>query len=91
MKEPILVSIKYDTSELDKKINELKAVFLEDIPELIADKITGLLGNIVFVNSSTTRRTLSAVEVVYFLDFDLGVYNEILTTARALKAKFTHQ
>ncbi|OTA14007.1 hypothetical protein Xvie_04075 [Xenorhabdus vietnamensis] len=91
MKEPILASIKFDTSELDKKIDELKSLFLEGIPEELTDVITSLLGNIIFVNSSTTRRTLGAVEIIYLLDFDLGTYNEILTTVRTLKTKFTHQ
>jgi hypothetical protein len=90
MKEPILASVKYDTSRLDEKINELKTVFLEGIPESVFYEISGLFSNVILANCSTTRGTLGAVEVVYFLDIDVGAYNKILTTARALKAKLAH-
>ncbi|MDB6374484.1 hypothetical protein PH362_21765 [Photorhabdus bodei] len=89
IKKPILVSIKFDTSELDKKIDELidelKAAFLEDIPETVLNEISDLFSNVIFTNCSTTRGALGAVDVVYFLDINAGAYNEILATIRALK------
>ncbi|MCP9270531.1 hypothetical protein M5U04_21300 [Xenorhabdus sp. XENO-1] len=91
MKEPILASIKFDTSELDKKIDELKAVFLEGIPEAVLDEISDLFSNVILANCSTTRRAFGAVDVIYFLDIDAGAYNEILATVRALKANLTHK
>ncbi|MDE9496143.1 hypothetical protein KKJ09_21930 [Xenorhabdus bovienii] len=90
MKEPILASIKFDTSKLDKKIDELKAAFLEGIPETVLDEISDLFSNVIFANCSTTRRALGAVDVVYFLDIDAGTYNEILATAGTFKLKLTH-
>ncbi|MBC8947205.1 hypothetical protein Xind_03760 [Xenorhabdus indica] len=90
MKAPILASIKFDTSELDKKLDELKTVFLEGIPESILNEITNLFSNIIFTNCSTTRRALGAVDIVYLLDIDSGAYNEILTAARTLKTNLAH-
>ncbi|MDC9607338.1 hypothetical protein PSI21_20675 [Xenorhabdus griffiniae] len=91
MKDPILASIKFDTSKLDKKIDELKSAFPKGILEHIGDIITSLFSNVIFTDCSTTRSAFGSSEVVYFLDIDAGAYNEILTTVRALKTKLTHQ
>ncbi|PHM67156.1 hypothetical protein Xsto_00435 [Xenorhabdus stockiae] len=91
MKEPILASIKFDTSKLDKKIDELKSVFPEGIPDHVSGIIASLSSNIFFADSSTTRSTLGSVEVIYFLDFDAGAYNKVTMAIRALKRNLTHK
>ncbi|PHM64275.1 hypothetical protein [Xenorhabdus sp. KJ12.1] len=91
MKEPILASIKFDTSKLDKKIDELKSLFLEDIHEDFLGVITGLSENVIFTDNPATRSTGGAVEVVYFLDFDAGAYNKVTMAIRALKRNLTHK
>ncbi|WP_275387763.1 hypothetical protein [Xenorhabdus bovienii] len=90
MKEPILASIKFDTSKLDKKIDELKSALPESILEHIGDIIASLSSNVFFADSSTTRSTLGTVEIVYFLDIDTRAYNEILVATRTFKTNLAH-
>ncbi|WP_275369816.1 hypothetical protein [Xenorhabdus bovienii] len=90
MKEPILASIKFDTSELDKKIDELKSLFLENIREDFLSVIADLSKNIVFTDNPATRSADGAVDILYFLDFDTVAYNKVIMAIRALKRNLTH-
>lgn len=49
-----------------------------------------LSSKIMLTDNSSAGTTFSINEVVYSLDIDAGVYNEILVTARALEANVTH-
>ncbi|QGW02797.1 hypothetical protein F9282_07295 [Proteus terrae subsp. cibarius] len=90
MKSPILASVKFDTSRLDKKIEELKSTFSDGVLEHLLSVLPSLFSKIILTDNPSTGTTFSINEVVYFLDLDAGAYNEILVTARALEANVTH-
>ena len=85
MKGPILASVKFDTSRLDKKIEELKSTFSDGVLEHLLSVLPSLFSKIILADNSSPGTTIGINEVVYFLDLDAGAYNEILVTARALE------
>nr|WP_235843717.1 hypothetical protein [Morganella psychrotolerans] len=91
MKSQLLVSVKFDTSKVDKKIEEIQSTLPEGVFEFFRDVISGLLGEVILSDISSAGGALSVSEVVCTLDFDPGAYDKILSTARAFKAHLTHQ
>ncbi|MCE2003126.1 hypothetical protein LWT89_18070 [Enterobacter asburiae] len=87
----ILASISADTSILNDKLQALLEVLPEHVPDELLSMITGLLSDIVFVNSSPTTGTGGTFNIVYALDFNAATYSQVMTTARAFKTNVAHE
>lgn len=91
MKSPLLVSVKFDTSKVDKKIEEIQSTLPEGVFEFFRDVVSGLPGEVILSDVPSTGGAPGVSEVVCTLDFDPGAYDKILSAARAFKAHLTHQ
>ncbi|EAA5550918.1 hypothetical protein ZY50_13390 [Salmonella enterica subsp. enterica] len=87
----ILASISADTSILNDKLQALLEVLPEHVPDELLSMITGLLSDIVFVNSSSTIGTSGTLNIVYAVDFNTATYSQVMTTARAFKTNLAHE
>ncbi|ENZ0271315.1 hypothetical protein ACGABU_003481 [Morganella morganii] len=91
MKSQLLVSVKFDTSKVDKKLKEIQSKFPEGVFECFGDVVSGLLSEVILSDVSSAGGALGVSEVVYTLDFDPRAYDKILSAARAFKVNLTHQ
>ncbi|MEZ2378889.1 hypothetical protein [Enterobacter sp. RCC_40] len=87
----MLVRVSADTSILKEKVDALLEVLPEHVPDELLSMITGLLSDIVFVNSSPTIGTGGTFNIVYALDFNAAAYSQIMAAARTLKINLTHE
>ncbi|MER3384904.1 hypothetical protein ABRP89_16420 [Pectobacterium aroidearum] len=87
----MLAPISADTSRIEEKV----ALLLKVLPERVSDEfrsvVTGLFNNIVFVDSPVAVGAGSSLDIICILDLDTTAYNQIMSTARAFKADFTHK
>jgi len=87
----ILASISADTSILNDKLQALLEVLPEHVPDELLSMITGLLSDIVFVNSSPAIGTGGTFNIIYALDFNPATYSQAMTTARTFKTNLAHE
>jgi hypothetical protein len=65
-------------------------VFTEEISDEYRGMFTGLLDDVILMDSATTVSTSGAGNIVHIADFCSGVYGEIVITAWALKWNIAH-
>lgn len=86
----MLANVLADTSILKEKVDVLLEVLPEHVPDELLRMITGLLSDIVFVNSSPTIGTGGTFDIVCVLDFNAATYSQVMTAARAFKTNLAY-
>lgn len=79
-----------DTCLIDKKRQELPEVLAGALPDKLSGMFASLVDNIILVNGSPTSLAGSIFDIVYTLNFDTTIYDQVLAAARTFKANFAH-
>jgi hypothetical protein len=87
----MLANVSADTSILKERVDALLEVLPEHVPDEFLSMITGLPGDIVFVNSPPAVSTVGAFNIIYTLDFNTAAYSQIIAAAGTLKTNLTHE